>query len=255
MENRPTFVAEIRDARIDASGNGEDRIFTGTAVVFNSPSEPLWTPLGSFREQILPGAIDERLLRNSVVELLYNHDPDSVMATTEAGTLELSIEDDGLRVWARLDPTDPDVQRLEAKVRHRSVNKMSFAFAMDENAGAEERWYEDDDGGIWRDIIRMSELFDVSAVARPAYRQTSANLRTLEAAAAAGKIALPEIAARAETDPAGTAEPGDSEPPAPAETDPVEPEESPLAALKARSKAALEREGESYLRLLKEITQ
>lgn len=264
-ERRASFDVEIRDARVEPSGNGGDRIFSGMAVVYDAPSEPLWTPRGSFREVILPGTINEELLARSSVELLYNHNPDSVMATTEAGTLDLTPTDEGLKVWARLDPEDPDVQRLESKVRRRSVTKMSFAFAMDDESEANDRWYEDEEGGIWREISRMSELFDVSAVGRPAYRQTSAALRTLEAAAAAGKISLPDdvapvdpageetdlVSAEAETDPPVDEERDAS---AEAETDPPVSGTDALDALRYRSKETVREEKESYLRLLKDMS-
>lgn len=279
-ELRPAFIAELRNVEVVLSGNTEDLIFTGTAVVYDASSEPLWTPRGSFRETILKGAFDE-VLERSDVELLYNHNPDSVMARTSAGTLELTNTDEGLHVWARLDPSDPDAQRLESKMRRQNVTKMSFAFGMDEDRGAEDRWYEDDDGGIHRDVVSASDLFDVSAVGRPAYTQTKAALRTLEAAAEAGKITLPPETpnqireaeepppvAQAETDPAGEKSDPIS---AQAETDPAvgegrdvsaEAETDPpvggveaLKDLKRSTREQLIRERTELLRLSKEASR
>jgi len=184
---RSGFIASLRDVNLAPSGNGEDVIFSGDAVVFDSWSEELWTPLGAFRERILPGAFDE-VLTHADVRLLANHDESSVMARTKAGTLDLTVDQNALHVWSRLDPTDPDVQRLQPKVRRKDIDQMSFMFEMDESRGAEERWYEDKKGEIRRDIIKVSDLFDVSPVTFAAYPDTSFAMRELREAIRRGRV-------------------------------------------------------------------
>ena len=260
-ERRSAFIAQLHDIEWRKAGNGEDVTFSGSAIVYNSWSEPLWTPLGTFRERIMPGALDEVLANKPDVRLLLNHNADTVLARTKSGTLDLNNDADALRVWAKLDPTDPDVQRLRSKMRRGDIDQMSFAFLMPEADDAE-TWYEDEDSGeIRRDIHRIEQLLDVSPVTFPAYEQTTAALRELRerelrSAVEAGKISLPDEDLDAQAhDPAVDATNGDTEDAEPAETDPVDDEVDELAALRAYSSETTQRERETYLKLIKELTK
>ena len=249
--DRVSFVAPIERVEVRESANGEDYTLTGHAAVFDRWSEDLSTWAGTFREKIAPGAFADVLERNPDVRLLFNHDG-MALARTKAKTLELSEDAEGLRVWARLAPTSI-ANDLRMAMQRGDVDQMSFAFTI-----AEDEWHEDHDTDeVERTILRVGELFDVSVVTFPAYPDTDAAIRELRSAAAAGKIVIPDNpdVAQAETDPAGAAPSGNSDDAAPAETDPVDSEESPLAALRTNSKEAVQRERESYLRLLKELSR
>lgn len=244
-ENRAAFVAKLRDVECREAGNGEDFTLTGYAAVFDSWSEDLHTFAGTFRERIASGAFTDALKAKPDVRLLFNHDG-MTLARTRSGTLELSEDDKGLRVWARLAPTQT-ARDLRMAMQRGDIDQMSFAFTI-----AEDSWHEDHDTEeVERTIVRVDELFDVSVVSFPAYPDTTAAIRELRSAADAGKI---HPAAHPETDGAGDAAIGDTDDAAQAD-DPVDEPVDPLAALRAASKAAVEREGESYLRLLKEITR
>lgn len=187
-ELRSAFIAPLQKVEIRQSGNGKDMTFTGSAVVFNSWSEALWTPMGIFRERILPGAFDS-VLETADVRLLINHDPNLVVARTKSGTMQLTQTDEALKVWARLDPSDPDVQRLNSKMSRGDIDQMSFQFEMDPEKGAEDSWYENADGQVCRDVVKVSDLFDVCPVTFPAYEDTSASLRELRHAINTGRVA------------------------------------------------------------------
>lgn len=246
-ELRTAFVARVDQVELRDSGEGNgDFTLTGHAAVFDRWSEDLATWAGSFRERIAKGAFRQVLKTNPDVRLLFNHDG-LTLARTKSGTLELSEDDTGLRVWARLAPTSQAMD-LRMAMQRGDVDQMSFAFTV-----AEDDWHEDHDTEeIERTITRIGELYDVSVVTFPAYPDTDAAIRELRAAAAAGKI---HPVAQAETDPAGIATDGGTEPAAPAETDPADREVSPLAALRASTTEAVARERESYLRLLKELAR
>jgi len=238
-ENRSAFVAPLHAVELRESGNGEEFTLTGHAAVFDKWSEDLWTFAGTFREKIAPGAFTDVLKRKPDVRLLFNHDG-MTLARTKSGTLELSEDEEGLRVWARLSPDQQIARDLRSAMQRGDVDQMSFAFTI-----AEDEWREDHESEeVERTVVRVDELFDVSVVSFPAYPDATAAMRELRSAQAAGKIV-----ARAETDPEGIAPEG-----APAEKDPVVEEADPLAELKARSRAVKAREGESYLRLLKELS-
>lgn len=243
-ENRSAFIAELRDVDLREAGNGEDFTLTGYAAVFDSWSDDLHTFAGTFRERIAGGAFTDVLEAKPDVRLLFNHDG-MTLARTRSGTLELSQDEKGLRVWARLAPTQT-AKDLRMAMQRGDVDQMSFAFTI-----AEDSWREDHDTEeVERTIMRIDELFDVSVVSFPAYPDTAAAIRELRSAADAGKI---HLAAHPETDGVGTATNGDTNPAA--QDDPVDVLVDPLAALRADSSEAVRRERESYLRLLKELSR
>jgi len=184
----PRFTAALRDVEWRQAGNGQDFTFTGNVAVFNSWSEELWTPRGSFRERILPGAFADVLARKPDVRLLFNHDG-LVLARTKSGTLELTEEKDVLRAWARVAPTSYG-KDLRAAMERGDIDQMSFAFGEDEDEGYRERWFKDaETGGLRHEIIKVSDLFDVSIVTYPAYVDTAAAMRGLERAVVTGQVA------------------------------------------------------------------
>jgi HK97 family phage prohead protease len=85
---------------------------------------------GEFTERIAPGAFSQTLSQTPDVILNVNHGAGGglPLARTKSGTLSLVQDSVGLRVEARLDRNDPDVQSLLPKMRRGDVDEMSFAF-------------------------------------------------------------------------------------------------------------------------------
>jgi HK97 family phage prohead protease len=88
---------------------------------------------GGWVEKLDYNAFDKTLASKPDVQLLINHEG-TPLARTTSGTLKLSRDQHGLRVWATLDPTDPDVQRLIPKMRRGDMDEMSFAFRVKDQA-------------------------------------------------------------------------------------------------------------------------
>ena len=139
----------------------------GYAAVFGEEADIA----GLFREKIASGAFSEAISRDDVI-FSYNHDDATVMARTRSGTLTLVEDDRGLKMSSTLDPSDPDVQRIAAKMRRGDLDKMSFAFFVDR-----EEW--DDTGDVPVRTVRQATLHDVSVVTTPAYDGTEIGLRSL----------------------------------------------------------------------------
>ena len=158
------------ELRVHDAPGGSHRVI-GYAAVFNLLS----LNLGGFRERIAPGAF-AKALRSADVPLLIEH-RDLALADTETGTLRLSEDRHGLKIDADLDPDDPDANRVVPKLRRGTLRSMSFAFRI---ASGGDKW-DNQDGELIRTIIEVKELFDVSLVTQPAYPDTSAALRSLEA--------------------------------------------------------------------------
>jgi len=180
----------LRDVEWRDSGNGKEYTFVGTATVFGSWSESLWTPRGNFKERFLPGAFEEVFAGPHDVRFLKNHDKNLVLARTKSGTLELEETDSALRVWARVARTTYATD-LKLSMERGDIDQMSLQFEMDYDRGAEDRWYEDPrTGEICHDVIKVSDLFDVSVVTFPAYAETSAAMRDFSRAQARGRVPM-----------------------------------------------------------------
>jgi HK97 family phage prohead protease len=159
-----TTKRETRAAPVEL----EDRKIVGYAAVFDSPTDIG----GFFREQIKPGAFAEALGRDDV-RALINHDEDLVLGRNKAGTLRLEEDEKGLRI--ELDPPDTQYARdLIVSMERGDISQMSFAFI-----ARKQEWDDTTDPPL-RTILDV-ELFDVSVVTYPAYPDTSAAVRSLEA--------------------------------------------------------------------------
>lgn len=159
--------APIDPASVEVRDDDNGLRFRGHAAVFNQEVD-----FGFMREVVAPGAFAKTIKDGADVRFLFNHDPSTVMARTSVGSLDLSEDDDGLSVEARLDPDDLDTQRLVPKLRSGNVSQMSFGFSVVKDEMTED---EDDENPLR--TLRELELFDVSPVTFPAYEGTDGGLR------------------------------------------------------------------------------
>lgn len=180
-------AAEVRDA--SATGDGS-WTFTGTAAVTDTVTTLYEGRFWVWRERLEPGAFRDVLAdlaaADHPVVLNHEHDNRAMMASTDVPPhqlygLELTEDASGLRVFARLDPDDPDVMRVAPKIRAGALSQMSFAF----RPGEITTLIEEDDQGrtIETDTVHsIRSLYDVTVCAHGAYPTTSADLRGLLAA-------------------------------------------------------------------------
>ena len=161
-EVRSVPMGEFRIGEADALGQ---RNFSGYAAIFSSPSEGL-----PFEERIAPGAFKRSLARatagQKIIAFLFGHDEQRALATTASGRLQLTEDERGLRVDAKLDPADPDAAKVISMLTHESAAAgMSFGFQK-----VSDEW-----NGNNR-TIKEANLFEVSILAAggqtPAYPAT-----------------------------------------------------------------------------------
>jgi HK97 family phage prohead protease len=161
-ETRSVPMGEFRLADADADGQ---RTFTGYASIWNSASAGL-----PFEEKIAPNAFKRSLARASagqkIIAFLFGHDETRALATTASGRLQLTEDETGLRVEAKLDPADPDAAKVISMLTHESAAAgMSFGFQK-----VQDSW----DGN--NRTIKEANLFEVSILAAggqtPAYPAT-----------------------------------------------------------------------------------
>ena len=162
---------EYRLREVRALENEEKMIVEGYAAVFDEP-----TDFGYYIEVIQRGALDNCDM--SDVCMKYNHeDTVLVMARTRNNSLQLSIDDHGLKVYAELLDTTSNRDIFKA-IKAGLLDKMSFAFTIEE---AVWEWFEGEENKKEiRTITKIDKMFDVSVVDFPAYDQTEIYARNKE---------------------------------------------------------------------------
>jgi HK97 family phage prohead protease len=149
---------------VEIRAEGEKRTVSGYAAVF----EQLSQNLGWFREKIARGAFDN-VLDNDVVAL-FNHDSNHVLARTISKTLQLSVDDTGLRYEFEAPNTTSGNDLIEM-LKRGDVQHSSFSFSIED-----QKWEQDDELGEIRTVLKVKRLYDVSPVVMPAYKQTDVSV-------------------------------------------------------------------------------
>ena len=158
-------IKEKRLREVRTLEDSEKMIVEGYAVVFDSV-----TDLGWSKEVIDRKAFDNCDM--SDVCLKYNHEDNLyIMARTRNNSLQLFVDDKGLKIRAELIDTqnNKDVYKM---IKERLLDKMSFAFTVSE----ENVDYETNT----RRILGIDKLYDVSVVDVPAYDNTEIYARSKE---------------------------------------------------------------------------
>ena len=138
-------------------------IVEGYAVMFDSPATHVFT------EIISKGAFDNCDM--SDVPLRYNHTEQFlILARTRNKSLQLEIDDKGLKIRAELLDTTQG-KDIYKSIKAGLLDKMSFAFTV-----SEEVWDATTDT---RTITKIDKLWDVSVVDTPFYDTTSIYARAL----------------------------------------------------------------------------
>ena len=164
--------APIAEIELRAKGEGDDAraILSGYAARFNSRSSPIGQ---YFVETIERDAFASTDMTD--VPALFDHDSSKILGRTTAGSLRLTVDEQGLRYEVDLDLLDPDAISAQRKLATKKVTGSSFAFTV-----GDDNWEQGDDGLWLRTIKRIDRLYDVGPVTYPAYPAASAALRSLK---------------------------------------------------------------------------
>lgn len=180
IETRMFESIEFRQA-----GDNAQPVIVGYAAVFNKLS----LDLGGFREKIAPGAFTRTLkdveAGKRVVNSLFNHDRNWLLATTANGSLRLKEDEKGL--YTEMEPIITTMNGHPINlIRAKAVRGMSFGFSV--MPDGRESW----DFAKAKEPVRTLEdvdLYDASPVVEPAYPQTSVKVRDyLKAILEAGEV-------------------------------------------------------------------
>ncbi|TEA87078.1 capsid protein [Lacticaseibacillus paracasei] len=172
-EDIRTFNVQIRaETAIDSqvSNNqvesNQNMAISGIATVFNQPSIK-----GDFTEYIDQNALNGVDLSN--VLLLYSHDFSNILARADAGTLQTSIQPDGLHFNAQL----PDTQLghdTYTNILNGNIKGMSFGFTI---APDGDSWSVNSQGNTIHTIHQIDQVFELSLTPIPAYTETSVQVQ------------------------------------------------------------------------------
>ncbi len=151
--------------RFETKEDGQE-VVVGYGSIFNSRSENL----GNFYEYISPTAISQETIAKSDVRALINHDQNLILARSTTGTLDLSVDEKGLRYEFSIPETSYG-KDLAINMKNGNITQSSFAFTV-----AEDEWSTDEDGNDIRTITSIDRLYDVSPVVYAAYSQADSDL-------------------------------------------------------------------------------
>ena len=165
MNNREI---RFRPLELRAEETEQDAVIEGYPIVFGQE-----TDMGDWREVIDAEAVgDGKILRD--VALMVGHDFGMIplahsRRNNGSGTMTLTADEHGVKMLAVLDvKNNPKAQEAYSAIRRGDISGMSFAFVVDKEA-----WEDLDTEKPLRRITGISDIFEVSLVAFPAYKGTS----------------------------------------------------------------------------------
>ena len=209
-------AVELRVSEVRAASD-DNLTVSGYAAMFDDI-----TDLGYFKERIARGAFDG--VMEDDVRLLINHTGVPLARTTN-GTLDLEVDETGLRYTARLADTT-EGRDLYKLIKRGDISQSSFAFTIEDE--------EYDRKENLRTITKMGSLLDVSPVTYPAYPTTTVAARMKAAQADPGDEVAEEIVEAIEDTPVVAPEPVKVERTTFAQTKPQTMNLNELKALRAK---------------------
>jgi HK97 family phage prohead protease/HK97 family phage major capsid protein len=154
LETRAHYA--VSNNTLEVRSDSDEMVIEGYAALYDNE-----TNIGPFRETIARGAFDD-VLENDV-RALMNHDPNYVLGRSGAGTLELEVDEKGLKYRVKLGEQQY-AKDLYESVKRGDISQSSFAFTIAEQSWNEKRTV--------RSIDKVATLLDVSPVTYPAYPDT-----------------------------------------------------------------------------------
>jgi len=156
------FTFEVRAEENEQHGT----YITGTPIVFEQE-----TDLGWYREKIDKDALTETDLKD--VRFLIGHNTSMIPLArsrnnNENSTMQMTVTDRGMEIRVDLDTeNNAEARALYSAVKRGDMSGMSFMFTVDKDS-----WEDIDTETPKRTIMSIRKVFEVSAVAFPAYEGT-----------------------------------------------------------------------------------
>ena len=158
------FNFDVRAEKNDQHGT----FITGTPIVFDQA-----TDMGWYEEKIDKDALMDTDLRD--VRFLIGHNTSMIPLArsrnnNENSTMQMVVTDRGMEIRVDLDTeNNAEARALYSAVQRGDMSGMSFMFMVDTDRDI---WEDTDTDYPKRTIMSIRKVFEVSAVAFPAYPQT-----------------------------------------------------------------------------------
>ena len=167
-----------REVVYDANASGDtepsSRMVYGYAMLYDTPTVLWESDDFQYVEVIERGAATEAL-KNSDIRALFNHNPNYILARTSSNTLTVREDEKGLYFEFEAPETSTGNDLL-VSIQRGDISQASFAFDISERSVLREQ-KADGKEVITITIRKMSELYDVSPVTYPAYKDTEVSMR------------------------------------------------------------------------------
>lgn len=159
-------IMKMKNAKIREEGG--KRYLEGYFAVFGE----LYQVWDGWIETIERGAFARYLASGEDVKVLWNHDSNIVLGSTENGTASLREDESGLFGSVEINENDSEAVSAYARVARGDVDGCSFGF----DIARQEEWW-DDEGIYHTKITEVDPLYEVSPCTFPAYKATSISAR------------------------------------------------------------------------------
>lgn len=171
------YQPHVREA---GEGQPQSRTIEGYAIVFGVESRLLVDYWDAYREIIEPGAVTEEDLKNFDIKMTMFHNREKILARSNKGegTLQMSVDEIGVK-YSFEAPHTPDGDTALELVSRGDLSGSSFMYWTDESSNVS--YEKTDEGVLLRHVKKISEIFDMTIAADPAYTQTNVTAREVEA--------------------------------------------------------------------------
>lgn len=182
------FTFEVRADENEEHGH----FLSGMPIVYDQR-----TDLGWYDEIIARGALDMTDLKD--VRFLIGHDLGMVPLArsrnnNKNSTMQMEVGDKGMSIRVDLDTeNNADSRKLYSATKRGDISGMSFTFVVDGDS-----WDDIDSDHPTRTIRSIKRVYEVSAVAFPAYEGTSLEARSQDAAPDGARASLESARAEAQ---------------------------------------------------------
>jgi HK97 family phage prohead protease len=180
------FLCTPTKLQVREAGEGEapSRTITGYAILFNTPSAPLWSDSDSeAREMIAPEAVTREFLDGQDIKMTMFHDRQLILARSNKGEGTLSYDVDERGVSFAFDaPKTTDGDKALELVRRGDISGCSFAFStpyFDTDFVERQSQIKNGFNEITYRVKAVTGIYDFTLAADPAYPDTTAETREL----------------------------------------------------------------------------